>query len=185
MGEASISPPACLSSRLIARRGVSTTANGAVTIASLEPGAASRRLDFGSTAGGGAMRAVKASDSNQPTRVCRGEGDLADTETCASVGSCADVIKLLRANANRDRTEIENMTFCLRKSYELSDMQKQLVSSILKKNERLTTQIVSLQGSEAALKALVGPGAAKGAGRSAAVKKRKRASVVRNTQAYP
>jgi hypothetical protein len=56
------------------------------------------------------------------------------------------------------------MTINLHKSYELSDKQKQLMSSILKENERLTTQIVSLQESEAALKALVGPGAARGAG---------------------
>jgi hypothetical protein len=67
------------------------------------------------------------------------------------------------------------MTISLGKSYELIDMQKQLISSIWKKNERLTTQIVFLQESEATLKALVGPGAAKGAGRSAASKKRKRA----------
>jgi hypothetical protein len=140
----------------------------------LEQGEASRQLDIESTTGGGAMRAMSASDSNQPKRVCLGEGDLPDTETSASGGSPADVIKLLRVNANRDRTEIENMTICLRKSYELSDMQKQLLSSILKKNERLTTQIVFLQESEAALKVLVVPGAAKGAGRSASIKKRKR-----------
>jgi hypothetical protein len=96
--------------------------------------------------------------------VCLGEGDLPNTEASASGGSSADVTKLIRANANRDRTDIENMTINLHKSYELSDKQKQLMSSILKENERLTTQIVSLQESEAALKALVGPGAARGAG---------------------
>jgi hypothetical protein len=90
--------------------------------------------------------------------VCLGEGDLPNTEASARVGSSADVIKLIRANANRDRTEIEHMTINLHKSFELSDKQKQLMSSILKENERLTTQIVSLQDSEAALKALVGPG---------------------------
>jgi hypothetical protein len=106
--------------------------------------------------------------------VSLGDGDLPNTGASASGGSPADVIKLLRANANRDRTEIENMPISWRKSYELSDMQKQLISSILK-NERLTAQIVSLQDSEAALKALVGPGAAKGAGRSAAINGSKRA----------
>jgi hypothetical protein len=65
--------------RLLASRCVSTTANGAVTITSLEPEAASRRLDFESTTGGAAMRAMSAPDSNQPTRVCLGEGDLPDT----------------------------------------------------------------------------------------------------------
>jgi hypothetical protein len=145
MGDASISPPACLCSRLLATRGVSTTVDGAVTIASLEPGAASPRLHFESTTGGGAIRAVSAPDSNQPTRVCLGEGDLPNTEASASGRSPADVSKLLRANAKRDRTAIENMTISLRKSYELSDMQKQVRSSILKKNERLTTQIISLQ----------------------------------------
>jgi hypothetical protein len=147
----------------------------AATIASLEPGAASRQLDIESTTGGGAMRGMSAPDSNQPTRVCLGAGDLPYTGASASAGSPADVIKVLRANANRDRTEIENVTFSLRKSYEPCDMQKQLMLSILKKNETLTTQIDSLQESEAALKALVGPGASKGAGRSAAFRKRKRA----------
>jgi hypothetical protein len=53
MGDASMSPPACLGSRLLASRSVSATLNSAVTIASLWPGEASRRLDFKSTIGGG------------------------------------------------------------------------------------------------------------------------------------
>jgi hypothetical protein len=50
------------------------------------------------------------------------------------------------------------------------------MTSILKKIERLTAQNVALQESEAALRALVGPGAAKGTLLSAASKKRKRES---------
>jgi hypothetical protein len=142
----------------------------------VEPGTASRRLDFESTTGGGALRAISAPDINQLPRACLGEGDMLDTDDSASGGSPADLIKVLRANANRDRRELEILTISLRKSYELSDMQKQLMTSILKKNERLTTQNVALQESEAALRALVGPGAAKGAGRSAASKKQKRES---------
>jgi hypothetical protein len=93
MGDASISPPACLSSRLLASRGFSTTVNGAVTTTSLEPGEASRRLDFEGITGSGAIRATSAPDSNQPTRVCLGEDDLPNTEARASGGSPADVIK--------------------------------------------------------------------------------------------
>jgi hypothetical protein len=126
MGDASISPPACLSSRLRASRGISTTANGAVSSASVEPGTASRRLDFESTTGGGALRAISAPDSNQLPRACLGEGDMLDTDDSASGGSPADLIKVLRANANRNRRELEILTISLRKSYELSAMQKQL-----------------------------------------------------------
>jgi hypothetical protein len=176
MGDASISGPACLSSRLCASRGISTTANGAVSSPSVEPGTASRRLDFEGTTGGGALRAISAPDNNQLPRAYLGEGDIPDTDDSASGGSPADLIKVLRAIANRDRRELEILTIRLRKSYELSDMQKQLMTSILIKNERLTTQNVALQESEAALRALVGPGAAKAAGRSAASKKRKRES---------
>jgi hypothetical protein len=176
MGDASISRPACLSSRLRASRSISTTANGAVSCANVEPGTASRRLDFESTTGGGDLRAISAPDSNQLPRACLGEGDIPDTDDSASGGSPADLIKVLRANVNRDQRELENLTISLRKSYEPSDRPKQLMTSILKKNERITTQNVALQESEAALRALVGPGAAKGAGRIAASKTRKRES---------
>jgi hypothetical protein len=90
MGDTSISPAAFLSGRLRASRGFSTTANGVVSNASVEPGTASRRLDFESTTGGGALRAISSPDSNQLPRACLGEGDMPGTDDSASGGSLAD-----------------------------------------------------------------------------------------------